>query len=82
MADIDNVLERLKSAEQRLKDVAQGRRFTVGTQVLFRGELAVITDLNQGSEDPSGSTVDLRTHDGKVHKNVSVTSSQLELFRS
>lgn len=79
--EIDDILERLENASERLKAVAQGRVYNVGTKVLFRGKYGVVTDLNQGSEDPAGSTVDLRMEDGTVHENVSVTSTSLELFR-
>ncbi len=80
--EIDEVLNKLKNAEDRLKDVAQGRQFTVGTQVLYRNKLATVVDLNQGSEDPAGTTVDIRTFDGKLVENVKVTSSELQFFRS
>ncbi len=79
--EIDDILERLENASERLKAVAQGRVYNVGTKVLFRGKFGVVTDLNQGSEDPAGSTVDIRMEDGTTHDSVSVTSTSLELFR-
>lgn len=79
--ELDNVIEKLEKASERLQAVAQGRVFTAGTKVKFRGKFGVITHLNQGSEDPTASTVDLRLADGTTHENVSVTSTSLELFR-
>lgn len=81
MKEINQILERLEKAAGRLKAVAQGRVYNVGTKVLFRGKFGVVTDLNQGSEDPAGSTIDIRLEDGTVHETVSVTSTSLELFR-
>lgn len=81
MKEIEDILERLEKASDRLQAVAQGRVYNVGTKVLFRGKFGVVTDLNQGSEDPAGSTVDIRLEDGTVHEGVSVTSTGLELFR-
>lgn len=81
MASIDDVLERLKSAQERLKDVAQGRVYNVGTQVLLDGKYGIVVDLNQGSEDPAGTTVDIRLSDGKVVEAVKVNSSTLQRFR-
>jgi len=81
MTDVNEVINRLKLAEEKLKDVAQGRAFTVGVQVIYKDQLGVVTDLNKGSQDPVGSTVDIRLHDGKVIEGVSVTSKQLQRFR-
>lgn len=79
---VAQVIENLNNALDRLKAVGQGRVYNVGTKVLYQGRFGVITDLNQGSEDPTGSTVDLRLDDGTVFENIQVTSAALELFRS
>ena len=81
MENIDHILERLEKAAERLKAVAQGHVYTVGTKVIYRGKFGIVTHLNQGSEDPTASTVDIRLEDGTVQESVSVTSSSLELFR-
>ncbi|MBD3260757.1 MAG: hypothetical protein GF334_03635 [Candidatus Altiarchaeales archaeon] len=81
MKEIEDILERLEKASERLQAVAQGRVYNVGTKVLYKGQFGVVTDLNQGAEDPQGSTVDLRMEDGTVHEKVSVTSAALELLR-
>ena len=82
MIYIDELGPKLKSAEQKLKEVSQGRAFNVGVRVLYREKFGVVTDLNQGSEDPSGSTVDIRLSDGKVIEGVKVTDKQLQRFRA
>ncbi len=79
---VDEVIKTLDDALDKLKTVAQGRVFYVGTKVTYRGRFGVITDLNQGSEDPTGSTVDLRLDDGTQVDNVKVSSAALEFFRS
>jgi len=79
---VAQVIENLNNALDRLKAVGQGRVFNVGTKVLYQGKFGVITDLNQGSEDPAGSTVDLRLDDGKTVENVKVDSASLEFFRA
>ena len=79
--EIDDMLLRIEHAEERLKAVAQGRVYIVGTKILYQGKYGIVTDLNNGSEDPSGSTVDIRLSDGKVVENVKVDSASLELFR-
>ncbi len=79
---VDDVIETLDNALNKLKTVAQGRVFNVGTKVTYRGKFGVVTDLNQGSEDPAGSTIDLRLDDGTQVENVKVTSAALEFFRS
>jgi len=79
---VAQVIEHLNTALGRLKAVGQGRVYNVGTKVLYQGRFGVITDLNQGSEDPAGSTVDLRLDDGTVFANIKVSSASLELFRS
>ena len=78
---VDEVIESLNNALSKLKAVAQGRVFNVGTKVTYRGKFGVVTDLNQGSEDPAGSTLDLRLDDGTVVENIKVTSAALEFFR-
>ena len=80
--NIDSTINKLKKVSQRLKDSAQGRVFTVGTQVLYRGKLGIVTKLNQGSEDPTGSTANIRLFDGKVVEKVKVTSKDLKFFRA
>lgn len=82
MTNVDEVMGRLKAAEERLKEVSQGRAYDVGVQVLYKDKLGVVTDLNKGSEDPAGSTVDIRLHDGKVVEGVKVTSKELQRFRA
>lgn len=79
---VDEILERLNHALGRLQETGQGRVYNVGTKVMYQGKFGVVTDLNQGSEDPSGSTIDLRLEDGTVVENVKVSSASLELFRS
>jgi hypothetical protein len=79
--EIDEIEARLERASERLQAVAQGRVYVVGTKVLYQGNFGVVTYLNQGSTDPSGSTIDIRLDDGKVVENVKVTSATLELFR-
>ncbi len=79
---VDEVIESLDNALDKLKAVAQGRVFNVGTKVIYRGKFGIITDLNQGSEDPAGSTVDLRLDDGTQVDNIKVSSAALEFFRS
>jgi hypothetical protein len=79
--EINEMIGRLEKAEERLKAVAQGRVYITGTKVLYQGKFGVVTHLNQGSEDPEGSTVDIRLEDGKTVENVKVTSTTLELFR-
>jgi hypothetical protein len=81
MKEIDDILARMERASERLQAVAQGRIYVVGTKILYQGKFGVVTDLNKGSEDPTGSTVDIRLEDGKTVENVKVTSTQLELFR-
>ena len=79
---VDEVIESLDNALDKLKAVAQGRVFNVGTKVIYRGKFGIITDLNPGSEDPAGSTVDLRLDDGTQVDNIKVSSAALEFFRS
>lgn len=81
MKEVDEILERLEKASERLQAVAQGRVYNVGTKITYKGRFGVVTDLNQGSEDPTGSTVDIRLDDGTTHEKISVTSAALELFR-
>lgn len=80
--DAERIIDVLDKAQTKLRESAQGRVFNVGTKVTYRGKFGVVTDLNQGSEDPTGSTVDLRLEDGSVFEDVSVTSPSLELFRA
>ena len=78
---VDEVIERLDNALDRFKTEGQGRIYNVGTKVTYRGRFGIVTDLNQGSEDPTGSTLDLRLDDGTVVENVKVTSAALEFFK-
>ena len=80
--ELDRVLNKMGGALERLKAIAQGRVYNVGTKILYKGKYGVVTDLNQGSEDPTGSTVDIRLEDGTQVDNVSVTTVALELFRA
>lgn len=82
MKELDDIMARLEQASERLKAIAQGRVYVVGTKVIYRGKFGVVTELNQGSEDPTGSTIDIRLEDGETAENVKVTSASLELFRS
>jgi hypothetical protein len=78
---IDSVLNRMDVALGRLQDVAQGRIYNVGTKITYQGKFGIVTDLNQGSEDPTGSTVDIRLEDGTTVDAVSVTSAALQLLK-
>ncbi len=80
--EVDRLLNRLGGALGRLKAVSQGRVYNVGTKITYKGKFGVVTDLNQGSEDPAGSTVDIRLADGTQVENVSVTTVALELFKA
>lgn len=81
--NIDEVIERLKKATERLKSVAQGRPFDVGTLVLYKGRLGIVTDLNKEADtDVEGSTIDIRMDDGEVFEKVKVTSENLQRYRS
>lgn len=79
--DLDRIQKRLDSALERLQEIAQGRVYTTGTKVIFRGKFGVITNLLRGSVDPTGSMVTVRLDDGTVIENVSVTSSSLQLYK-
>ena len=79
--EVDRLLNKMGDALERLKAVAQGRVYTVGTKILYKGKHGVVTDLNQGSEDPLGSTVDIRLDDGTQVDNVSVTTL-LRMFKT
>lgn len=81
MTDIDKVIDRLKEVEDRLKEIAQGRIYSVGTQVIYNERLGVVIHLHQGAEDPTASTVDIRLEDGTVFEAVNVASSNLRKFR-
>ncbi len=78
---VSTVLNRMDVALGRLKAVAEGRVYTVGTKVTFNEKFGVVTHLNQGSEDPTGSTVDIRLDDGTHVDAVAVTSIALQLLR-
>lgn len=79
--NIDEVIDRLDAALQGL-ETAQGRVFNVGTKVRYQNKFGVITHLNQGSEDPAGTTVDLRLDDGTTVDSVKVTATTLEFFKA
>jgi hypothetical protein len=79
---VDAILSRVDAALGRLKDVAQGRVYVTGTRITYNGKFGVVTHLNTGSEDPTGSTVDIRLEDGTTVDAVSVTSVALQLLRS
>jgi hypothetical protein len=78
---VDTVLDRMGTALGRLQDVAQGRVYQVGTKITFEEKFGVVTNLHQGSEDPTASTVDIRLEDGTQVEAVSVTSVALQLLR-
>lgn len=82
MSKIDEIIERLDKAAERLKTVAQGRAFDVGTMVLYNGKLGVVVDLNKDATDPAGSTVDIRMDDGEVIEKVKVTNENLQRYRA
>jgi len=86
MNDIRKADEVLSNIEKALgglaKESAQGRIYVVGTQITYKDKLGVVTDLNKGSQDPAGSTVDVRLWDGTVVEKVPVASTTLRLFRS
>jgi hypothetical protein len=82
MTDINQVITRLKVAEDRLKEIAQGRVYYVGTKVVYNERFGVVTHLHQGEEDPTASTVDLRMEDGSIYLGVKVSSDNLSKFRS
>jgi len=82
MKEIDLILERLDKARARLHEVGQGRAFDVGVLVLYNDQLAIVTDLNKDSTDPTGSTIDIRFDDGTTKENVSVTSENLQRYRA
>lgn len=79
--ELDLIQQRMDVALGRLHDVAQGRVYKVGTKVTLDGKFGVVTYLHQGSEDPTGSTVDIRLEDGTTVDSVSVTSIALQLLR-
>ncbi len=78
---VNTVLDRMGTALGRLEDVAQGRVYQVGTKITFEEKFGVVTNLHQGSEDPTASTVDIRLEDGTTVEAVSVTSVTLQLLR-
>ena len=78
---VDEVLEKLDNAREKLKAVGQGRVYNVGTKIIYQGQFGIITDLNKGSHDPEGSTVDLRLDDGTTVEGVKVTSTILKFYR-
>jgi hypothetical protein len=77
----DQVFKRVDDALGRLQEVAQGRVYVVGTKVMYQGKFGVVVLLNQGSTDPTASTVDIRLEDGTVVDGVPVAAASLELFR-
>ena len=78
---VNTVLDRMDVALGRLHDVAQGRIYNVGTKVTFEEKFGVVTHLNQGPKDPTGSTVNIKLEDGTTVDAVSVTSVALQLLR-
>ena len=79
--ELDRIQKRMDGALGRLQDVAQGRVFIVGTKITFEDKFGVVTNLNQGAEDPTASTVSIRLDDGTTVDDVSVTSVALQLLR-
>jgi len=80
---INKIIDKLNEASENLqRENAQGRIYGVGTIVTYQGKKGVVTDLNKGSKDPAGSTVDIRLDNGKVIAKVKVSSSVLQFFRS
>ena len=77
----DRVLKKVDDALGKLKDVAQGRIYRVGTKVMYQGKFGVVTVLNQGSQDPTASTVNIRLEDGTLVDDIAVSATTLELFR-
>jgi hypothetical protein len=80
LAELDRALEHLDEALRRLKDSA--RQYIVGTKIKYEGKFGVVTQLNQGSADPAGGTVDIRLDDGTVVAKVSVTTKALEFYHA
>lgn len=80
-AKIEEILRKLEEAQESWQEAGQGRVYDVGTKILLDGKFGVVTDLNQGSTDPAGSTVDVRLADGKVVEGVKVSSKSLQFFR-
>lgn len=78
---VNTILDRMDTALGRLHDVAQGRVYITGTKITFQGKFGVVTHLNQGSQDPTASTIDIRLEDGTMLEDISVTSVALQLFR-
>lgn len=79
---IDEILQKIEQAKEAWKDSAAGRVYDVGTKILYEGKFGVVTDLNQGSTDPQGSTVDIRLGDGKTIQGVSVSAKALQFYRA
>lgn len=79
MKKIKEIIDRIDAAQQAL---GGGREFVVGTKVLYGEKLGVITYLRKGSEDPAGSTVDLRLEDGTILEGVKVNAPNLQRYRS
>lgn len=79
--ELDALGQKITAALNRLKEVSQGRVYNVGTKVMYKGKLGIVTDLNKDAKDPKGSTVDIRLEDGKVINKVSVDSSSLSFLR-
>ena len=78
---MEKATEIINAAIPQGEEVAQGRVDVVGTKVTYQGKFGVVVLLNQGSEDPTASTVNIRLEDGTVIDGVSVASTGLELFR-
>lgn len=79
--ELDRIQERMDAVLGRLQDVAQGRVYIVGTKITFEGKFGVVTNLIQGAEDPTASTVSVRLDDGTTVDDISVTSVALQLLR-
>lgn len=79
--EIDNIIDNFDNILNKFKSIGQGRVFIVGTKITYKNKFGIITDLNKGSQDPIGSTIDLRLDDGTMFTNIKVSSPSLELFR-
>ena len=79
---LEDLDQKISSALSRLQELSGGRVYRVGTKVMYKGKLGVVTELNKTPEDLSGSTVDLKLEDGTTLANVDVDSSSLTLFRA
>lgn len=82
MNDLNKLGEKLDDALARLKETSQGRLFRVGTKVLYKGKLGIVSVLNKWATDPGGHTINLSLEDGTEVNDVPIDSPSLEYFRA